>query len=643
MKILAAIARFLGAAGLLIGLLVPFAVYAEVEPNGTSVNANSLTPGVAVTGQTSGSADEDWYKVTVTGAGTISATLTGTSIPSGKGWTLTIWDTAGTGLLASTTCIADSSLSCQRTLNTGINSGGTYFIVVSSSSAVLTTNDYSLTATSWTGPTCTLTASPSTITGGGSSTLTATCSPAATSYAWTNTGFAATASSGTVSPTVNTTYSVIGSNSAGAGNSASATVSVTPNCTLTASPGAITTGGSSTLTATCSPAATSYAWTNTGFAATVSSGTVSPTVSTTYSVIGSNAAGAGNSASATVSVTPTPPPPPPTCALTASPSTITAGGFSTLTATCSPAATSYAWTNTGFAATASSGAVSPTVTTTYSVVGSNAVGAGNSASATVTVTVTVIPCTYSLSPTSRSVPLTITSSATVSVTSPSGCAWTAISDVSWITMPFDTSGSGNGTVFYSVAGNTNGSPRTGTLTIGGQTFTVMQDGMAVPNCTLAASASTINLGGSVTLTATCSPGATSYAWTPATGLVAGPANTAAVTPTAVGVYQYSVTGFNAGGAGNTASALVTVTPATFISQSDCLFNWAESNYPSFFAPAGAISNTLAPYYYRFYLQTNAYLATSSADSHVYYLGPLSNYSILDVGALSGWLSTAGCQ
>ena len=75
-----------------------------------------------------------------------------------------------------------------------------------------------------------------------------------------------------------------------------------PTCTLTATPASINSGGSSTLTATCSPAATSYAWTNTGFAATASTGTVSPTGSTTYSVIGSNAAGSGNAASATVTV-----------------------------------------------------------------------------------------------------------------------------------------------------------------------------------------------------------------------------------------------------------------------------------------------------------------------------------------------------
>ena len=82
---------------------------------------------------------------------------------------------------------------------------------------------------------------------------------------------------------------------------------------------------------------------------------------------------------------------------------------------------------------------------------------------------------------------------------------------------------------------------------------------------------------------------------------------------------------------------------TFNSQSDCLFNWAQGNYPSLFAPATSISNSLASYYYRYYSQTGAYLATSSDDNHVYYLGPLSSYAVLDLGTLSLWLSLAGCQ
>jgi hypothetical protein len=77
-------------------------------------------------------------------------------------------------------------------------------------------------------------------------------------------------------------------------------------------------------------------------------------------------------------------------------------------------------------------------------------------------------------------------------------------------------------------------------------------------------------------------------------------------------------------------------------QADCFFNWAEGTYPTLFAPA-ATSITLAPWHYRYYWQTDAYLGTSSADNHVYYLGPSSGYALLDVGNLSTWLATAGCQ
>ena len=144
----------------------------------------------------------------------------------------------------------------------------------------------------------------------------------------------------------------------------------------------------------------------------------------------------------------------------------------------------------------------------YSVTGSNDGGIGNTASTSVT----VVTCTYSLFPTSQSV-TAIATTGTLSVTSASDCAWTATSNVDWITITSGSSGSGNGTVVYAVAANPSGSSRTGTLTIAGQTFTVTQAGLAVPSCTLTASPSTISAGQSSTLTATCNPAATSYAWT----------------------------------------------------------------------------------------------------------------------------------
>lgn len=64
---------------------------------------------------------------------------------------------------------------------------------------------------------------------------------------------------------------------------------------------------------------------------------------------------------------------------------------------------------------------------------------------------------------------------TVYVTAPAGCGWAAVSNNSWITVTGGSSGSGSGTVTYSVARGWK-KPRVGTMTIGGQTFTVSQDG-----------------------------------------------------------------------------------------------------------------------------------------------------------------------
>jgi hypothetical protein len=65
--------------------------------------------------------------------------------------------------------------------------------------------------------------------------------------------------------------------------------------------------------------------------------------------------------------------------------------------------------------------------------------------------------------------------ASVAVTAPQGCPWTAISNASWITITSGAAGSGNGTVMYSVATYT-GRPRkrNGTMTVAGRNFAVSQ-------------------------------------------------------------------------------------------------------------------------------------------------------------------------
>jgi len=116
-----------------------------------------------------------------------------------------------------------------------------------------------------------------------------------------------------------------------------------------------------------------------------------------------------------------------------------------------------------------------------------------------------------------------------------------------------------------------------------------------------------------------------------TGLTNGSSYTCRVmTTTTVGASAWS---------GNSNS----VTPsADTLPDTDCVLNWAESLYPNLFAPAGAVSQTLAPYYFRYYSGTNAYLGTSSADSHLYYLGPATGNTLFDAGPLSNWRTTAGC-
>lgn len=68
---------------------------------------------------------------------------------------------------------------------------------------------------------------------------------------------------------------------------------------------------------------------------------------------------------------------------------------------------------------------------------------------------------------------------TISLSAPGGCTWTAVSNDPWITVTGGASGSGNGTVSYSVAANAGNAPRTGTITIGSNLFAVQQSAPGV--------------------------------------------------------------------------------------------------------------------------------------------------------------------
>lgn len=91
-------------------------------------------------------------------------------------------------------------------------------------------------------------------------------------------------------------------------------------------------------------------------------------------------------------------------------------------------------------------------------------------------------CTFTLNPASAS-PSAAGGAGTVAVTASSGsCVWTASSSASWISITGGASGTGSGTVSYSVQANT-GAQRTGTLLIAGQSFTVTQAAGTTVSCT----------------------------------------------------------------------------------------------------------------------------------------------------------------
>ena len=82
-------------------------------------------------------------------------------------------------------------------------------------------------------------------------------------------------------------------------------------------------------------------------------------------------------------------------------------------------------------------------------------------------------CAYSILPTSLTIGASGGAGNTIFVTAHAGCAYTAVSNNAFITVTSGASGSGNGSVVFTVAANS-GAARTGTITVAGQTLTVNQ-------------------------------------------------------------------------------------------------------------------------------------------------------------------------
>jgi hypothetical protein len=251
---------------------------------------------------------------------------------------------------------------------------GIYYIAVKNIATFppwfFTWDDLSVT-TLCSSPTITASASNPSVCAGGSSSLTVT--GAASSYSW-NTGSTSTVI--VVSPSVSTVYTITASNGPGCNSTQTVAVGISAPPTLSIS-GSNTVCANNNLTLTVS-GASNYTWNPTS--QTTSVVVVTPSVNTTYSVIGS-ASGCTATANQNVSVTPSP-----TVGVTPSQS-ICAGTLGVTTLTTASTGNTFTWSP-GNSNNNTIVVPTPTTTSVYSVTATNPQGCRT----TVTTTLTVQNC-----------------------------------------------------------------------------------------------------------------------------------------------------------------------------------------------------------------------------------------------------------
>jgi uncharacterized protein (TIGR03437 family) len=123
-------------------------------------------------------------------------------------------------------------------------------------------------------------------------------------------------------------------------------------------------------------------------------------------------------------------------------------------------------------------------------------------------------CTFSLSPSSAQVSEGASTGSFTVTASASTCARTATSNDTWLTVTFGQSGTGNGSVGYSVVSNPTYLPRTGTITVSGAVFTITQGAPPCPAATISPTTQAVVAAGgsfSITITSPCGWNATTSA------------------------------------------------------------------------------------------------------------------------------------
>ncbi|MGZ3884266.1 MAG: T9SS type B sorting domain-containing protein, partial [Bacteroidia bacterium] len=509
--------------------------------NPATVTPSSYTWSASPAGPTFGAPNASVTSITFPTAGTFSITVTTSVAASGTASATQTIQVIATPTLSAVAAPATVCVGSQSTLTatgastytwnptaiispstgsvvtaTPVTPGVTVFTVVGTSAVGGCTAQATTTLTATPPLTVTVAASTPTVCSGGSATLTA---GGATSYTWLPSN--STGSTTVVSPTVATTYTVVGQT----GSCLGATVitigmGTALNVTLTASSPTVCPGGTVSISAS---GATNYTWSPGSSLSSTSGATViaSPTVNTTYNVQGASGTCTGNSS---ISITIGPPL---GVAISASPSpTICPGGTTTLTAT---GATSFTWSpSLGLSSTTNSVVVaSPTVSTLYTVIGTNTTGCTGTSSINVTIgpplTITVSPTTGTTCVGGTPVNLTVIG-ATNYVWSPSTGLSNSFGPIVVATPSTTTT--------YTVLGST------GTCT--GQAVATVSV-IAPPTLTVTPTSTLICNGGAMTFTAAMTPSANAtYSWTPAYTLSSNTGATVSASPTVT--TTYTVTG-----------------------------------------------------------------------------------------------------
>lgn len=494
-----------------------------IAPQPTVSVANAtICPGGSATLTASGASSYIWSPGGQTTASIVVSPSSNTTYSvTGANGTCTNSTTAMVSLASTPTVSASSASICAGqtatltasgastyTWSPGGVTGATFTVSPSGSSTYTVTGTANTCMAQATGsvsvtPAITLTVNSPTICPSQTATLTVS---GASSYTWSPGG--ATTSTISASPASTAVYT-INASSGVCSAVKTTTITVAAQPTVSATSLSICPGQTATITAS---GASSYTWSPGG--QTTASISVSPVATTDYTVTGSNGA-CTNTAVATVSITPAPVVSVPSVTICpAQTATLVASGAST-----------YTWNPGG--ATGSTFTVAPAGNSTYTVIGT-----ANTCTAQATASVT------------------IGSSISIAVNSPSICAGQSTTLTASGATTYTWSGSGantntiavspSSTTVYTVSGSNGSCSGTGTGTV-----------TVNPIPTLTVTASPICSGQTATLTAS---GATTYTWSNGSG-------TATQTVTPANTTTYTVVGQSSGcSALGTATVVVTATP-----------------------------------------------------------------------------------